>query len=64
MIHETTALGAACLAGLAIGYWKSTDELRKRVRVETSFAPNMDESIRAGLYEGWKKAVNATMAYK
>ncbi|WP_336077811.1 glycerol kinase GlpK [Paenibacillus sp. 203] len=64
VIHETTALGAACLAGLAIGYWKSTDELRKRVRVETSFAPNMDEATRESLYEGWKKAVNATMAYK
>ncbi|TKH46621.1 glycerol kinase [Paenibacillus terrae] len=64
VIHETTALGAACLAGLAIGYWKSMDELRKRVRVERSFAPGMDEETRSSLYEGWKKAVKATMAYK
>ncbi|KJD46111.1 glycerol kinase GlpK [Paenibacillus terrae] len=64
VIYETTALGAACLAGLAIGYWKSMDELRKRVRVERSFTPGMDEETRSSLYEGWKKAVNATMAYK
>ncbi|MBE0342423.1 glycerol kinase, partial [Paenibacillus sp. 28ISP30-2] len=51
-------------AGLASGYWKSRDELRKRVKVERSFAPAMDEETRSSLYEGWKKAVNATMAYK
>lgn len=64
VIHETTALGAACLAGLATGYWNSMDELRQRVRAERTFVPAMDTATRDSLYQGWKRAVNAAMAYK
>jgi glycerol kinase len=63
-IHETTALGAAFLAGLAVGFWKDLDELRAHMKVERSFEPAMDEDTRERLYEGWKKAVHAAMAFK
>lgn len=63
-VHETTALGAASLAGLAVGFWKDIDELRSHMKVERSFEPAMDENTREGLYDGWKKAVQAAMAFK
>ncbi|GAB1768479.1 glycerol kinase GlpK [Priestia megaterium] len=63
-VNETTALGAAYLAGLAVGYWKDCDEIAKQWNMEKSFEPNMEEEQREELYSGWKKAVHATMAFK
>ncbi|MCR4742951.1 MAG: glycerol kinase GlpK [Treponema sp.] len=54
---ETTALGAAYLAGLATGFWKSKEEILERRETERIFSPNMDEAKRDELYKGWKKAV-------
>ena len=61
---ETTALGAAFLAGLAVGYWNDMDEIREFYEAGKAFEPKMDESRREKLYEGWKKAVAATQAFK
>ncbi|WP_110113873.1 glycerol kinase GlpK [Bacillus sp. CGMCC 1.16541] len=63
-VNETTALGAAYLAGLAVGYWKDKEEIAQQWNMEKSFEPNMDEQKREELYTGWKKAVHATMAFK
>jgi glycerol kinase len=63
-VNETTALGAAYLAGLAVGYWKDCDEIAQQWNMEKSFEPNMEEEKREELYSGWKKAVHATMAFK
>ena len=61
---ETTALGAAYLAGLAVGFWSSIDDLTKLHKVEQIFMPDMNEVERDKLYKGWKQAVKATMAFK
>ena len=54
---ETTAMGAAYLAGLAVGYWANTDEIRKNWAVDRSFHPILSEEVRAKRLKGWKKAV-------
>jgi len=54
---ETTALGAAYLAGLATGFWKSKEEILQRRETERIFEPQMAEEKRVQLYDGWKKAV-------
>lgn len=54
---ETTAMGAAYLAGLAVGYWANTDEIRKNWAVDRSFQPKLDEASRSKRLKGWKKAV-------
>ncbi|MGR3764364.1 glycerol kinase GlpK [Rossellomorea sp. NS-SX7] len=64
VINETTALGAAYLAGLAVGYWKDRQEISKQWKKDTDFEPKMSEESREELYGGWKKAVNAAMAFK
>ncbi|WP_409288379.1 glycerol kinase GlpK [Peribacillus sp. SCS-37] len=64
VINETTALGAAYLAGLAIGYWESQEEISRQWAIDRTFEPEMTESSRDKLYEGWKKAIKATMAFK
>lgn len=56
-ITETTALGAAYLAGLAVGFWKSTDELQKKWEVDARFEPKMKTSEKERLLEKWNKAV-------
>jgi glycerol kinase len=56
-ILETTALGAAYLAGLGVGYWKSADELSAQWQAERVFEPKMDRGRAAGLLAGWRKAV-------
>ncbi|WP_417615235.1 glycerol kinase GlpK [Oceanisphaera sp.] len=56
-ILETTALGAAFLAGLAVGVWQDTEQLAQTLRQDTRFAPTMSESQRDTLYQGWQKAV-------
>lgn len=63
-VNETTALGAAYLAGLAVQYWASKEEIVRNKVVERSFDPNMPEEKRQRLYTGWKRAVQATMQYK
>jgi glycerol kinase len=57
VVKETTALGAACAAGLAVGYYRDTDDLRANWAVDRTWTPNMDEETREGLYKTWKKAV-------
>ena len=54
---ETTALGAAYLAGLATGFWKSKEDILERRETERIFSPNMEEAKREELYKGWRKAV-------
>jgi glycerol kinase len=56
-ITETTALGAAYLAGLAVGYWSDLDEIAAQWRVEAEFRPSMSASQRDTLYAGWQRAV-------
>jgi glycerol kinase len=63
-VNETTALGAAYLAGLAVGFWESREEISTQWAIDKKFAPKMEEENRSSLYNGWKKAVNATMAFK
>ncbi|RDI47363.1 glycerol kinase GlpK [Falsibacillus pallidus] len=63
-VNETTALGAAYLAGLAVGYWDSKDEITSNWNLDKSFKPDMAADEREGLYNGWKKAVHAAMAFK
>ncbi|MRI82631.1 glycerol kinase GlpK [Aerococcaceae bacterium DSM 109653] len=60
---ETTALGAAYLAGLAVGYWKDQDELQRLVGVGETFTAKMDEEKKEKLYRGWKQAVKATEVF-
>ena len=60
---ETTALGAAYLAGLAVGVWENTDEIQNNRSVERVFEPEMDIERRNELYEGWKKAVKCSMGW-
>ena len=57
VIKETTALGAAYAAGLAVGYYRDTDDLRANWAVDRRWTPNMDEETRESLYKTWKKAV-------
>jgi glycerol kinase len=59
-VAETTALGAAYAAGLAVGFWKNTDELRKNWGVDKTWEPKMDTKKRDALYKGWLKAVTRT----
>ena len=54
---ETTAMGAAYLAGLAVGYWKDKEEVRKNWAVDRTFQPQMEEEERQKKLNGWKKAV-------
>ena len=57
---ETTAMGAAYLAGLAVGYWQSKEEIKANHVIAKEFAPNMEEARREKLLDGWKKAVKST----
>jgi len=56
-VIETTALGAAYLAGLAVGYWQDRKEIAANWQSDQTFKPKMDEKKREELYNGWKKAV-------
>ena len=61
---ETTALGAAFLAGLAVGYWQDLDELKAEYQPGKIFKPQMGEEERRDLYQGWQEAVAATRNFK
>ncbi|BDG47887.1 glycerol kinase [Parageobacillus sp. KH3-4] len=64
VINETTALGAAYLAGLAVGYWKDRKEIATQWQLERQFEPKMAKEKQEKLYDGWKKAVKAAIAFK
>jgi glycerol kinase len=61
-ITETTALGAAYLAGLAVGYWKSIEDIQQQWQIDKTFEPVMSESQRNELTSGWQRAVNTTIS--
>jgi glycerol kinase len=61
VVAETTALGAAYAAGLAVGFWNSTDELRQNWNEEKRWQPRWNDEQRATGYAGWKKAVDRTL---
>lgn len=63
MCVETTALGAAYLAGLAVGYWESRDEVVKNWRIDKIFVPQMPEAERRDLIKGWNKAVRYSLGW-
>ncbi|KYO65473.1 glycerol kinase GlpK [Thermovenabulum gondwanense] len=63
-VTETTALGAAYLAGLAVGYWNSMDEIAKKWQIDREFKPVMEEETRNKLYTGWKKAVKRALDWE
>ncbi len=60
---ETTALGAAYLAGLVVGYWKDIDELQQYWQKDRDFSPNIDKGRQEELRKNWKKAVKAAQAW-
>lgn len=62
-IIETTALGAAYLAGLAVGYWKDMEEIQKQWKVDRIFEPAMKEEDRNQLSKGWQRAVDAAKVW-
>ncbi|MGI2029631.1 glycerol kinase GlpK [Endozoicomonas acroporae] len=63
-VTESTAAGSAYLAGLAVGFWKSIDELKDKVGVDRVYTPVMDDEQRSGLYKGWKKAVERSLKWE
>lgn len=63
-VEESTALGAAYLAGLAIGFWESQEEVASHLKIEATFTPIRPVAETEALYEGWKKAVAATRLFK
>ena len=60
---ETTALGAAFLAGLAVGFWEDLEEIKKLNEAGETFTPSMNNAHKEQLYRGWKKAVHATRVF-
>jgi glycerol kinase len=64
VVAETTALGAAYLAGLAVGYWSDTDEVKQNWALGHRFEPGMDSAARERLYKGWKRAVQRALQWE
>jgi glycerol kinase len=64
VVLETTALGAAYLAGLAVGFWNDKKEIAENWAIDRTYEPRMDDKTREKLYNGWVKAVQATRAFK
>ncbi|HTL09536.1 MAG TPA: glycerol kinase GlpK [Chitinophagaceae bacterium] len=62
-VYETTALGAAYLAGLAVGYWKDISEVQKQWQVDKTFTPVMEKEKIELLLKGWQRAVKASIAW-
>ena len=62
-VYETTALGAAYLAGLAVGYWNDVHEIKKQWQVDKEFHPEMPEAQTEELLKGWQRAVRASIAW-
>jgi len=63
VVTETTALGAAYLAGLAVGYWKNMEEIQQQWLMEKTFVSSMNDEQRNKLSDGWKKAVDAAISW-
>lgn len=63
-VTETTALGAAYLAGLAVGYWQDTSDVAKHWVLDREFTPDCSEQIRAQLVRGWRRAVERSLAWE
>ncbi|MCY2958390.1 MAG: glycerol kinase GlpK [Planctomycetota bacterium] len=64
VVPETTALGAAYLAGLAVGYWDGLDDIVSNWALDREFKPSMADATRNRLYEGWKKAVTRSLEWE
>lgn len=64
VVSETTALGAAYLAGLAVGYWKGLDDIGRNWALDREFSPAMPEGERQRLYARWQKAVERSLAWE
>ena len=64
VVAETTALGAAYLAGLAVGYWDGFDDVARNWALDREFRPAMDAGERDRLYAGWKKAVGRSLDWE
>lgn len=64
VVNETTALGAAYLAGLATGFWKNRDEIATQWLIDKTFKPGFTKEKVQYLYDGWKMAVQAAIAFK
>ena len=62
-VAETTALGAAYAAGLAVGFWNDLEDLRQNWLIDATWDPEMDDETRQGLYGGWLKAVRRSMGW-
>ncbi len=60
---ESTAMGAAYLAGLAVGYWENMDEIRRNWAVDRTFTPELDEELRREKTEGWTRAVQQSFGW-
>ena len=63
VVAETTALGAAYLAGLAVGYWDGLDDVRRNWALDREFSPTMGAEARARGYDGWKRAVQRSLGW-
>ena len=63
-VIETTALGAAYLAGLAVGYYENLDEIRENWALGRTFSPAMEEAKREKLLRGWHKAVDLALGWE
>ncbi len=63
VVSETTALGAAYLAGLAVGYWKDLNDVASNWALDREFTPNMDAEKREKLVKGWTKAVERSLKW-
>jgi glycerol kinase len=63
VVAETTALGAAYLAGLAVGYWDGLDDVRRNWALDREFSPAMAAEVRARGYQGWTRAVQRSLGW-
>lgn len=63
-VNETTALGAACLAGLAVGFWSSMTDIAQHWQVDRTFKPAMKAAARAHLTQGWERALSRAKAWE
>ena len=63
-VHETTALGAAYLAGLAVGFWQDQQQISENWAMNRRFVPQMPKTEREALYAGWRRAIEAARAFR
>jgi glycerol kinase len=63
VVTDMAALGAAYMAGLAVGFWEDTDQLVEQWKVDRTFEPTMPDEKRQELYNGWKRAVERSLGW-